>query len=510
MVDQKSFLRASVKLVDCLKHHQPDGKFFVLLNEQEWAEMLEGLKTDPLVFLMMWCHDEHIFILFLENGYKPIGVQIPTSKDRYLALSSVRPAAIIYERMIWELWGKEAMNAVDLRPWLDRGLWDQCWPLSKKPGPVLWPPTAQEYRSFPHLTDKGGEVTWIDPSNSTEILPVLWRFSNLGNRMVQAESSYGYTHRGILANLYDRNSLEILPLVSRVNALDSVAHQIAFSHAIEDIAGFVPSLAILKKRVLFSELSRVSAYLFYLSRLFRQVDVELIASRCDLAREWLMRWNAHYFGHRWLMDSVFPGTVFMEKQNNRVLRFPEKVKYLIRQAYKLAKNLPGLKDYVQNKGVLSLKKAVEYNIGGFIGRASGRDIDLRRYMSEYRLEWLPPVNFIKGDVEARMYLWFSEIMKSVKIIEFILQEDNEEEASEPIQDIIIEELNGEGVGICEGVQGDLWYYVKVEAGIIKDVFIRDPAAIQAYVLEDVLKNEYFDDHALITASFGTLITGVDL
>ncbi len=511
MVDKKEFLQRSTRLIDCLKQHQTDSKFFISLSEEDWVEMVNTLKTDRLVFLMMWCKEETINILFLEGGYKPIGVKIPVSLDRYLALSTVRPAAILYERMIWELWGKEAMNAVNLSPWLDRGLWKNCWPLSKKPGPVLWPPEAPEYQSVPHLVDEGGEISLIDPSCSCEDLPVLWHFSNFGERIIKAESIYGYTHRGVLTNLYNKNALKIVPIISRMNALDSISHQIAFSHAIEDIAGFIPSLSILRRRILFLELSRISAYLFYLSKLFRKLDIVLISSRCDLARELLMRWNLYYFGHRWLMDCVFPGTVLKDERDNKVIQLPQKIKYLIDQAFKLVSSLPGLKDYLQNKGILPFKKAVEFNLGGVVGRASGRDIDLRRYMSEYRLEWLPPTNFIKGDVDARMNSWFVEIKNSINIVEIILQENDIEEGSEEVvKDIIIESLNGEGIGVCEGVQGDLWYYVYLEGGNIKDIFIRDPAANQAYILQNVLTNESIDDHALIQSSFGILTTGVDL
>lgn len=497
-----------MRLIDFLKNHQKKSKFFIHLDEQEWSVVVQALQEDRLTFLMMWCQDDNIYSLFLENGFKPIGITITASMNRYLALSTVRPAAIIYERMIWELWGKEAMQAVDLRPWLDRGLWDQCWPLSQQPGPVSWPPESYEYQLVPNLAERGGEITLLDPSYFTRDLPTLWRFSELGERIIKAESLYGYTHRGILTNLYTKNGLEVLPVISRINALDTIAHQIAYSHAIEDVAGFVPSLSILRKRVLLSELARVSTYLLYLSRLFRVLGVKLIVNRCELARELLMRWQAHHFGNRWLMDCVFPGAVCSSEQNLQPFQLPQRIKGWVSQAKKIQQNLSGLTDSLKNKGILSLDKATQYNIGGFIGRASGRDTDLRRHMSEYRLEWLSPQNFMSGDVYARIQLWFSEIAKSFNMIEMILQEDHEEESSEE-PEIIIEKLYGEGIGVCEGVQGDLWYFVKIEAGRIKDIFIRDPAANQAYILQDVLQNTAWEDQPLVRTSFGMLTTGVD-
>lgn len=512
MRGNQQFPEYFVKLTELLGKHEKDGKFFIALDEGEWSNFVHALRDGRLVFLMMWCREDTIYSLFLESGFKPIGIKTSTSMNRYLALSTVRPAAIVYERMIGELWGKEAMGAVDLRPWLDRGVWEHCWPLSVKPGPVLWPPEAYDYQSVPRLTEKGGSLTVLDPSSFTRDLPVLWRFSCQGERVIKAESLYGYTHRGILSNLYEQNGLATLPVISRINALDTVAHQIAYSHAIEDLAGFIPSLSILKKRVVLSEISRVMAYLLYLARFFRVLEMELIASRCELARELLMRWNASHFGHRWLMDCVFPGTVCADERTGFPKGLPKQVKYWFDQARKLAMDCSGLGETLKRKGVLSLRQAVELNIGGFIGRASGRDTDMRRYLSEYRLEWLSSGNFVGGDVDARIQSWFFEIVRSFDIIENVLRELEEIEAEpcNPQQDIVIECLYGEGIGVCEGVQGDLWYFVKLEAGKIKDVFIRDPAIVQAYVLQELLQGTTWRDQTLVRASFGMLTTGADL
>lgn len=499
------------KAADLIKKHKRETKFFFRVEEEEWREIVSKLPHDRLVFLAMWCSGEDINVLFLENGFRPLGVKVTFSVDRYFALSQARPAAIIYERMIWELCGKEAMYATDLRPWIDRGLWKHSWPLSENKAPVSWPPEKYEYEMPADIVQKGGEFATIDPSSCQGVSPSLWRFAMMGETIVKAESLYGYTHRSVLSNLLNKNVLEVLPLISRINAVDSTAHQIAFSHAIEDMAQFVPSVHVLRKRVILSELSKVLAHLLYLSQLFRELGIGIIASRCEIARELLMRWSAHYYGHRWLMDCVFPGAVrSMEEMGEGTADYlPKKVKYLCSEAYKLMHSFPGLSDTLQGVGVLSTEQAIQFNIGGIIGRASGRDIDIRRYMPEYRLEWLSPRNFTSGDVYARMQLRFQEIENAFQIIEVILQDVGEEHPQED-QKIIIETLSGEGIGVCEGVQGDLWYYVKVQAGIIKDIFIRDPAANQAYVLQDILQGELFENQSLIRSSFGILSTGVDL
>lgn len=511
MMQSETSFSMHTKAADLIKKHKRETKFFFRVEEEEWREIVSKLPLDRLVFLMMWCSGADINVLFLENGFRPLGVKVAFSVDRYLAISQIRPAAMVYERMIWELWGKEAMNAKDLRPWLDRGMWKYTWPLSAKQGPVSWPPELYDYEMPSDLLEKGGEFAIIDPSSCDGISPSLWRFALVGEKIIKAESLYGYTHRSILSNLHHKNVLDVLPLVSRINAVDSVAHQIAFSHAIEDIAEFMPSVQVLRKRVILSELSKIIANLLYLSQIFRQLDIGIIASRCELARELLMRWSAHYYGHRWLMDCVFPGAVrsLEEMGEGSAEKLPEKVKYLCKEAFKLMNGFPGLMESLQNIGVLSTEKAIAFNIGGVIGRASGRDIDIRRYMPEYRLEWLSPRNFTSGDVYARMQLRVQEIENALHIVEMILQDIEEAPLLEE-KKIIIETLYGEGIGVCEGVQGDLWYYVKVEAGIIKDIFIRDSAANQAYVLQSILEGELWENHSIIRSSFGILSTGVDL
>ncbi|MDI2090611.1 NADH-quinone oxidoreductase subunit D-related protein [Commensalibacter oyaizuii] len=500
------------KATDLIKKHQRESKFFFRVEEPEWREIISKLLHDRLVFLAMWCDQMDLNVLFLENGFRPLGVKVALSVDRYWAVSSVRPAAIIYERMIWDLWGKEAMNAImELRPWLDRGMWKNTWPLSDKPGPVASSIEPYDYNIPGDLEQKGGEVSIIDPSSCNGISPSLWHFSVMGEQIMKANALYGYTHRGILSNLYGKNVLQVQPLISRINAVDSIAHQIAFSHAIEDVAQFIPSTYVLRQRVILSEISKVIAHLLYLSHLFRGLGIGIIATRCELARELLMRWCAHYYGHRWLMDCVFPGTVRPSTLNGEEDKetLPNKVKYLYCEAKKLSQGFPGLIDSLQSVGVLSVEQAIRFNIGGIIGRASGRDIDIRRYMPEYRLEWLSPRTFTTGDVLARMQLRFQEIDNAFEIIETILQDVEDEDSSQPNK-IIVETLYGEGIGVCEGVQGDLWYYVKVEAGKIKDIFIRDPAANQAYVLRDLLQNETWENQSIIRSSFGILSTGVDL
>ena len=47
----------------------------------------------------------------------------PAEDGRYAALSPARPGAVRFERMIRDLWGLIAEEAVDLRPWLDHGRW---------------------------------------------------------------------------------------------------------------------------------------------------------------------------------------------------------------------------------------------------------------------------------------------------------------------------------------------------------------------------------------------------
>ncbi|CAI3924551.1 Fe-hydrogenase III large subunit (HycE2) (PDB:6CFW) [Commensalibacter communis] len=511
MIQSEPPLTTHTKAADLIKKHKRESKFFFRVEEDEWREIVSKLPLDRLIFLAMWCSGDDINILFLENGFRPLGVRVAFSIDRYLAVSQIRPAAIIYERMIWELWGKEAMNAVDLRPWLDRGLWKHTWPLSSKQAPTTWPPEQYDYEMPPDIVQKGGELATIDPSSCQGFSPSLWRFAMVGETIIKAESLYGYTHRSIISNLLNKNVLEVLPRISRINAVDSVAHQIAFAHAIEDMAQFMPTAKVLRKRVILSELSKIIAHLLYLSQLFRQLGIGIIASRCEIARELLMRWSAHYYGHRWLMDCVFPGTVrsIDEMGEEATEKLPAKVKYLCAEAHKLMHGFPGLIDSLQDIGVLSTEQAIQFNIGGVIGRASGRDVDIRRYMPEYRLEWLSPRTFTSGDVYARMQLRFQEIENALQIIETILQ-DVEEEA--PVEDkkIIVETLYGEGIGVCEGVQGDLWYYIKVEGGIIKDIFIRDPAANQAYVLQGILQGELWENQSIIRASFGILSTGVDL
>lgn len=492
-----------------IRQGEQEGKYFFRLDEQKWHSLVEQLKEDTLVFLGMWVDKEDINILFLEGGFRPLGVKITASVERYLAVSSVRPSAEVYERIILDLWGKEAMNAINLYPWLDRGVWNCTWPLSARPGPKNEQSDFKDFDQNAALFQNSEEIAIISPVSDRNLSPALWRFSIKGEKIIHAESFYGYTHRGIIANLHQKPLVKAFSLISRINALDSISHQSAFAHAIEDMAGFVPETGILRKRVILIELMRLNAHTLHLSLIFRALGIKVVAARYEYARELLMRWCLHYYGHRWLMDCIYPGLSCDPVIEESVYKLPKEIQDICFEAQHLSESIPGLFENLRDVGVLDMNNAIQYDISGYIGRASGRDYDIRRYMPEYRLEWLVPSNFKDGDVLARTQIRFQEICNSFNIIDQIFQHEVQE-YHHPQEALSIENLTGEGIGVCEGVQGDIWYYVKAVNGIIEDIFIHDPAVKQAMILPKLMQNQLWSDQSVIRASFGILSTGADL
>lgn len=505
-------VHSDCKIIEAIRKLPQEGKFFFRIEEKEWFELVRSLPSKKLSFLMLWCHANDVQILFLENGYRPIGIKVALSLNRYQAISPFLPAAIPYERMLVDFLGKEGMNAVDLRPWIDRGYWEYTWPWLDKPILSHAKNTNDNFEELSDSSKMKGQIDLKITSNDCDrALTPVWHLSLTNDKIIQAESLYGYTHRGILSSLRGKNISECIPSINRINALDNVAHQIAFSHAIEDMAGRVPSRPVLQGRIILLELSRMSAYLLYLSQLFEGLQVKLLSSRLEIARELLMRWCHDCFGHRWLMECIDFGCVKSVKPKHRqdLKRLPYKIKQLYDEAKALFQEFPDLVKRLEKIGILTYEQALQFNVGGVIGRASGRDLDIRRYADEYQLEWLPPCNGTGGDVLTRVRLYFHEIDNSLRIIDTLLYGLYGDDTFKNCKESFTEKNSGEGVGVCEGINGDLWYYVSVEKGKIDDIFIRDPATNQAFALQQIMKNTLWHDWDLIQSSFGILVTGVD-
>ena len=150
----------------------------------------------------------------------------------------------------------------------------------------------------------------------------------------------------------------------------------------------------------------------------------------------------------------------------------------------------------------------QFGAGGFIGRASGRLCDARRwpgYAPYTELGFEIPV-LDQGDVNARLWIRVREIEQSLRLIEQILAKLPEGPVSAPEPD----GAAGEGMAMVEGFRGDIFAWVRVAAGRVGRCHLRDPSWFQWPLLEAAVEGNIIADFPLCNKSFNCSYSGPDL
>ncbi|MBF0861455.1 hypothetical protein HKD22_04885 [Gluconobacter kanchanaburiensis] len=436
------------------------------LEAAQWAEMLSAPgPTLPLV--SCWVDERSASVLVLE-GDRPLLASTPVEDRRYLAPSSRFPGAEWGERVGYDLYGVEAMEARgNGAPALDEGGWTSTWPLSGQPAPAAGGlrPLAGSHLLRPEQTGLSG--------------PLEFSFEVHRGAIRTVEICAGGAHRGVVSRLLGKTPEEAMPLVSRMTAGGFVAHPLAFARAVAQARGLLPGPGIRDVWMILLEIERMSIHLLDMARTARGVDAQLLATHCDHAREAIARACSEQGVSRRLMDMV---TCDGFCDGLEIVPLAQAVHATMQPRLAALEELqrvfaPRLKGFA----VLDTRLAARFAVGGVTGRASGRGTDMRRREAGMRLEALRTTGSSQGDARARDGLRLSEIRDSLRLLERILGSIGLDD-DEPAPD-----RTGEGIGVVEGARGDVWYWVRLKDGRIENLHVRDPGVSLIPVLESMLR-----------------------
>ena len=111
---------------------------------------------------------------------------------KYPSVAARHPPAVRLERAIRDLFGLDAVDTLDARPWLDLGFWSVRHPLGKK-GPARKP---VPYKFLP-AEGEGLHQIPVGPVHAGIIEPGHFRFTANGEHVVRLEQRLGWVHKGI-------------------------------------------------------------------------------------------------------------------------------------------------------------------------------------------------------------------------------------------------------------------------------------------------------------------------
>ncbi|CAN7755065.1 nickel-dependent hydrogenase large subunit [Mesorhizobium sp. LjNodule214] len=475
-----------------------------------WNFAAEQLAAGRWSLLGLWGEPASVHMALLDkNAAEPGVISLECPGGRYPSVGQLHPPAMRLERAAADLFGLLPQGAPDSRLWLDHGQWGFSRPLGA-PGPAAT--AASSYRFLPAEGESLHEIR-VGPVHAGIIEPGHFRFTASGETIVRLEERLGYTHKGIEGLMAGSDIHRAAKLAGRTSGDSTVAYSFAFVRAVEAALGVeVPPRAVWL-RALMAELERLANHLGDIGAICNDAAFSLMHAHCGVLRERVLRASDAAFGHRMMRDRVVPGGVASYLSDGGTTAIRSLIAEIGRRfpaLVELYDNTASLQDRTVATGRLNAELAGQYGAGGYVGRASGRDFDVRRDLA------YPPYDELafdvpllqEGDVNARVWIRIHEVKQSLSLVEQILRQL----PSGPIR-VDVAQTNGphEGMALVEGFRGDILAWLRIgEGGTVERCHLRDPSWFQWPLLEAVIEGNIVADFPLCNKSFNCSYSGHDL
>lgn len=486
------------------------------VDAARWTATAIALAEGRAELMGLWASRRGVHMLLRAPGTGWLGLMTYETADSFPSVGHHHAPAQRMERAIHDLYGLLPEGAPDLRPWLDHGRWDLRHPLGAQ-GPAV---EAQPYPFLPAEGESLHQVP-VGPVHAGIIEPGHFRFTAQGETVVRLEERLGYTHKGVGHLMRGAPIARGARLVGRVCGDSTVAYGWAFAQAVEAALGLgVPDRA-LWLRALMAEMERLANHMGDIGAICNDAAFAMMHAHCGALRERVLRAADGAFGHRLMRDLIQPGGVArdLEAAGVRIIadlldtiraRFPALVRLYDTSA--------SVQDRTVGTGRLDPALARRFAAGGVIGRAAGRDFDVRRDLTHAPYDRLSVAVPFRddGDVHARIWIRIEEVHQALALIERLIAGLPEGAISVPLPRTAPGGIgggtgSGMGIGLVEGFRGDVLAAVELAPdGTIADCHLRDPSWVQWPLLEAVIEGNIIADFPLCNKSFNCAYSGVDL
>ncbi len=492
----------------CVVNHFPWPR--AIVNADAWRQATSQLSGGRWTLLALWAEHEQVHMAVEDGGR--IGVlSFVCEGGRFPSVGQSHPPAMRLERAIRDLWGLEPEGLTDPRGWLDHGRWQRA---RADDGGLEKCRVAGAYAFLPAEGESLHQIA-VGPVHAGIIEPGHFRFTANGEAVVRLEARLGYVHKGIERLMQGAPMDRASMLAGRVSGDSTVAYALAFARAVEAAHGIdVPPRAVWL-RALMAELERLANHFGDIGAICNDAAFAMMHAQCGHLREEVLRVAHWCFGHRLMMDRVVPGGVLRDLSgggNVLVRSLVDEIRHRFPELVELYDNTASLQDRTVGTGILSLQLARQYGCGGYVGRASGRTTDARRfpgYAPYDELRFEIPVRE-DGDVDARIWIRVLEIEQSLALIDQILDRLPSGPIAHPLGALCAQEPR-EGMALVEGFRGDVLVWLRIGVGgTIERCHLRDPSWFQWPLLEAAIEGNIVADFPLCNKSFNCSYSGHDL
>lgn len=493
-----------------------------LVNSDDWCRLAEILHSFDMRWAAGWAEqgttEYQVHACFARRRcYLQLVTRLALQKPQIPSQAGVYPAASRSERHTRDMYGIEFSGDTDARPWIRHEAWSKHeyplrkdFPLSGDAAEVTPPNTNYQ---FVKARGSGVYEIPVGPVHAGIIEPGHFRFQAVGETVLNLEERLGYVHKGIEKLAEGRTPEQLSKLAGRISGDTTVAHSWAACRAMEQAGDIVIPLRAAFLRGLLCERERIANHLGDVGAICNDVGFAFAQMQMTRLREQWLRSQQQWFGHRLLMDTLTPGGVKHDISAETIASMHTELRDLRAELDEIIPALDlnsSLEDRLYTAGYLSVKTATDFGALGYVGRASGQDVDARRDVcyAPYDLLSLKVEVEDQGDVASRVWIRIKEVFASMKLIRQILNELPDDGIQ---ADWSVPQADSYGLGIVEGFRGEIISFVRFgRQNTIERFYPRDPSLFNWLALEKIVINNIVPDFPVCNKSVNGSYSGYDL
>ena len=353
----------------------------------------------------------------------------------------------------------------------------------------------------------------VGPVHAGVIEPGHFRFQCHGETVYNLEISLGYQHRGIeqaLINGPDKRTKYILETVAGDT---TIGHTTAYSQIIEALTDTKLSERAQAIRAIAAELERIANHIGDLGALSGDVGYLPTNSFCGRIRGNFLNLTAEICGNRFGRGLVKPGGVNYDIDSKLSENITTKIKKLIVEAEGAISLLWKSNSVVarfEGTGIVTDKMMKDLGFVGYVARSCDVKQDVRSDFPYgiYKSKPIPIASYKGGDVFARAYIRWLEIVNSGKYVLELLQNLPDGQLHNTPNPISANQI---AISLAEGWRGELCHVaITGSEGKFIRYKIVDPSFHNWIALALVLRQEGISDFPLCNKSFNLSYCGHDL
>jgi formate hydrogenlyase subunit 5 len=445
------------------------------------------------------------------RGVTPVDTVLPATATSYPALTPQLAAAFWYEREIADMFGVIPQGHPRPEPLLLPQ--PPVGALRPRPGESGGPAAIEpDPRALPlHVVGPGLFTIPHGPVRSGVLESIEYLVETPGEDIPHLNMRVFYKHRGLEKRFEDLTAADGVLLAERVEGTATVAHVLAYCHALERISGAEIPWAAALVRVLHAELERLACHLDVAVRLADAAGLAVATARFGWHKERVLRLVGQACGSRFGRGVVVPGGVSRLPLTGPGELLPEigRLDKAVTADVAALMGTASFLDRLRRTGPLRPERAREHGALGPVGKASGYSDDAREvrpYDAYPSLGLRQPAPRAAGDALARLRVRWDEVAQSFHLLRHVTGE-LAEAPDGPLR-AECDVTDGRAIGWAEAPQGEVLYDVRLEHGLITRCHPRSASFHNLVLMHELFAGDILTDFPFIEASLGLSVAGV--